>query len=230
MPIPLILGAAGIAGGLSLTGSMLSSAFNAQQASKNRAFQREMSNTAHQREVEDLRKAGLNPILSANHGGSSSPPGSAAQAANQNVVGDSLQGARAAAENKVMNAQAYQATSAGALSEAQTNDINQTQSSRINNLIAENARLLEVGKLTTEQKREVIQHIELLKAQKRLTDAQTLSSAADSEKKQVQGKLWSIPNKIMEGMDKTRPKNPPGSKKREQETFNWKTIQKVWGQ
>lgn len=41
-------------------------------------FQAEMSNTAHQREVEDLQKAGLNPVLSAGGNGSSTPSGASA--------------------------------------------------------------------------------------------------------------------------------------------------------
>lgn len=54
-------------------------AFNASEAEKNRAWQKMMSDSAHQREVIDFMKAGLNPVLGIiGSSGASTPSGSSA--------------------------------------------------------------------------------------------------------------------------------------------------------
>ena len=72
----LVGGMGSIIGGI---GQSQSNAMNIDQARENREWQMHMSNSAHQREVTDLKGAGLNPILSAGGSGASTPTGDSAQ-------------------------------------------------------------------------------------------------------------------------------------------------------
>lgn len=70
----------------SAVGSIFSSAANYAAAERSWKHQKEYAQNAHQWEVEDLKKAGLNPILSA--GGSGAPMTSAPQAHFENPLSE----------------------------------------------------------------------------------------------------------------------------------------------
>jgi len=91
-PITGAIIAGGAQAGGGILGTIMQNQANAKQADRQMWFQERMSNTAHQREVRDLRLAGLNPILSATGGsGASSPVG--AKAEMENVLGSGVSSA-----------------------------------------------------------------------------------------------------------------------------------------
>lgn len=66
-------------------------AFNRDEAQKNRDFQLMMSNTAYQRQMNDLQAAGINPALVLGQGGASAASGSVANSTGKNVHSTSSQ-------------------------------------------------------------------------------------------------------------------------------------------
>ena len=64
-----------IGGIIAGAGSVLKGLASYKSAQKQMKFQRQMSNTAVQRQMADMRAAGINPILAAKYGGASTPSG-----------------------------------------------------------------------------------------------------------------------------------------------------------
>jgi len=109
-----------IAGGIGALGNVLGSKIGADTSEKqtqqtnetnlkiareNTEFQKSMANTAHQREMADLKAAGLNPILAAGRSGAAAPPGSVASMQTPGTGGIIAEGIRGAASSAAAAAQ-----------------------------------------------------------------------------------------------------------------------------
>ena len=70
------MSAALLVAGANLIGSHMRNKEAKKASARQMAFQKDMSNTSYQRGMEDMKKAGLNPILAGKFGGASTPTGS----------------------------------------------------------------------------------------------------------------------------------------------------------
>lgn len=83
-PQLIAAGASLLSGVMGYKGQQQANETNLQSAREQMQFQERMSNTAYQRGVEDMKAAGLNPMLAYTQGGASSPVGA------QTTVGNAL--------------------------------------------------------------------------------------------------------------------------------------------
>lgn len=157
MPFPLIA-AEVIGAGLGYLASRSSNAAAVREAEKNRQFQAEQSATAHQREVQDMIRAGINPVLSAHGSGASTPGGAQAQIRDTGEgISRGISSALAVSQMKanidLTNAQAAAANAAAQESNVRAGDIlNTARAGRL----AEITSRAEFQALSVQEKRNAI--------------------------------------------------------------------------
>lgn len=151
----------------------IQNAFNAEEAEKQRNWEEKMANTAHQREMGDLEKAGLNPVLSANSG-AVTPSGATATSGQQSAakvanLGDTM--------SNVINA--YSSAKQADIAEKKTTSEIKKNIADAKNMTSQAVRN---NILTPSEKKQIDKNIEILESEKMKNNAQISALNSQSAK------------------------------------------------
>lgn len=166
-----MLAAAGISALGSFIGGERRNKAQEEMASAQMAFQERMSGSAHQREVADLKAAGLNPMLSVKHGGASSPSGAMAQVEDSitPAINTGMAAATTKANLELIQAQATKATEEAEKAKAEAG----VSRASIPRIMEEIGEVHQRGRLHSASASELNNREMLQVAQKVFLDAQT---------------------------------------------------------
>lgn len=156
--------------------SQASNAVSAEQAQKQMDFQERMRETQYQTAIQDIQKAGLNPMLAYAQGGAGTPSGAMGQVSTAkmgNSIGSALAGAQSLSMNEA-DIDLKKATTTGTTAATLKTEADTIKTA------AEIGNILQTTKMNTQQTRnleetllKLQQEIKNLRATEGLTSAQT---------------------------------------------------------
>ena len=176
-----------------------SNAASAEQAARQMDFQERMRASQYQTAVEDMKKAGLNPMLAYTQGGAGTPTGAMGQVSTAkvgNVIGSALAGAQSLSMNEA-DIDLKKATTTGTTATTLKTEAETIKTAADISYILENTKLNEQQqKNLVVQLNKLNQEIENLRVTQGLTTAQTAATKASEAKTQEEIRLAKLGDKV----------------------------------
>lgn len=195
-----------ISAGASLLGGAMANRSRSEEASINRDFQEEMSRTQYQRAMEDMRQAGLNPMLAFSQGGNAVPAGAMPQI--ENIGSSAAQAYAAGLQAEASSQQSETAATIGTVTiekikqeTANLTDTNDQIRSIVRNMNAEYYKIIEETNNAVEAGNAIRATIDKLKAETANLPWQQLQIRAQEMLTMTQAELAKLDLGAAQGMD-----------------------------